>query len=94
MILSKKKNDSSPYVSPIVVPKAGNEIRLCVDYKKINKHIVIDQHPLPTVDEIFARLSGAKIFSKFDLKAAYHQLEIRGLQKPDTFYITRRTVPI
>lgn len=70
--------DSSPYLSPIVVvPKPGNEIRLCVDYKKINKHIVIDQHPLPTSDEIFARLAGAQIFSKLDLKAAYHQLEIR-----------------
>ncbi|MEL6931188.1 MAG: reverse transcriptase domain-containing protein [Cyanobacteria bacterium J06600_6] len=70
--------DSSPYLSPIVVvPKGNDEIRLCVDYKKINQYIVVDQHPLPTADEIFAKLSGARIFSKLDLRAAYHQLEIR-----------------
>ena len=69
--------DSSPYLSPIVVVPKGDGIRLCVDYKKINQHIVIDQHPLPTADEIFAHLSGAKYFSKLDLKSAYHQLEIR-----------------
>ena len=69
--------DSSPFLSPIVVvPKGENGIRLCVDYKKINKFIVIDQHPLPTADEIFSRLSGAQVFSKLDLRSAYHQLEI------------------
>ena len=69
--------DSSPFLSPIVVVPKGENIRLCVDYRKINQHIVIDQHPLPTADEIFAHLSGAKFFSKLDLKSAYHQLEIR-----------------
>ena len=70
--------DSSPYLSPIVVvPKPDNKIRMCVDYKKINEHIQIDQHPLPTADEVFARLHGAKYFTKLDLRAAYHQLEIR-----------------
>ena len=70
--------DSSPYLSPIVVvPKPDGKIRLCVDYKKINQHIVVDQHPLPTAEEIFARLTGAKVFSKLDLKSAYHQLEIK-----------------
>ena len=69
--------DSSPYISPIVVVPKGDGIRLCVDYKKINQHIVVDQHPLPTADEIFAHLSGAKFFSKLDLRSAYHQLEIR-----------------
>ena len=69
--------DSSPCLSPIVVvPKSDGNIRLCVDYKKINQFIVVDQHPLPTADEIFAKLSGARIFSKLDLRAAYHQLEI------------------
>lgn len=69
--------DSSPYLSPIVCVPKGDGIRLCVDYKKINQHIVVDQHPLPTADEIFAHLAGAKFFSKLDLKSAYHQLEIR-----------------
>lgn len=69
--------DHSSFLSPIVVVPKGDGIRLCVDYKRINKHIIIDQHPLPTADEIFAKLSGAKFFSKLDLKSAYHQLMIR-----------------
>ena len=69
--------DDSPYLSPIVVVPKGEGIRLCVDYRKINQHIVVDQHPLPTSEEIFARLSGAKYFSKLDLKSAYHQLIIK-----------------
>lgn len=81
--------DSSPYLSPVVVvPKSDNSIRLCVDYKKINKHIVVDQHPLPTADEIFAKLAGAQYFSKLDLRAAYHQLEIREDSRNLTAFTT------
>jgi hypothetical protein len=69
--------DASSYVSPIVVVPKGDGIRLCVDYKKLNEFIIVDQHPLPTADEIFAKLAGAKFFSKLDLKSAYHQLLIR-----------------
>lgn len=46
----------SPYLSSIVVVPKGEGIRLCVDYEKINDHIVVDQLPLPTVEEMFAKL--------------------------------------
>ena len=65
------------YFSPIVVVSKGDDIRLCVDYRNINQHNIIDQHALPTIDEFFVKLSGAKFFSKLDLKFAYHQLLIR-----------------
>ena len=81
--------DSSDFVSPIVVvPKSDSEIRLCVDYKRLNQHIVIDQHPLPTVDEIFSKLAGARYFSKLDLRSAYHQLEIREESRDYTAFIS------
>ena len=80
--------DSSAFVSPIVVvPKSDSEIRLCVDYKRLNQHIIIDQHPLPTVDEIFSKLAGAQYFSKLDLRSAYHQLEIREDSRDYTAFI-------
>lgn len=79
--------DSSPYLSPIVVvPKEDGSIRLCVDYRKINQHIEVDQHPLPTAEEIFAKLTGAKYFSKLDLKSAYHQLEIQDSSRDLTAF--------
>lgn len=81
--------DSSDFVSPIVVvPKSDSEIRLCVDYKRLNQHIIIDQHPLPTVDEIFSKLAGARYFSKLDLRSAYHQLEIREDSRDYTAFIS------
>ncbi|MEL7309058.1 MAG: reverse transcriptase family protein [Pseudomonadota bacterium] len=81
--------DHSPYISPIVVvPKPDGEIRLCVDYRRVNQHIVVDQHPLPTAEEIFTKLSGAKYFSKLDLRAAYHQLEIREDSRDLTSFIS------
>lgn len=80
--------DSSDFVSPIVVvPKSDSDIRLCVDYKRLNQHIIIDQHPLPTVDEIFSKLAGARYFSKLDLRSAYHQLEIREDSRDYTAFI-------
>jgi len=42
----------------------------------INPCIVVDEHPLPTHDELFAKMASCKIFSKIDLKQAYLQLEL------------------
>ena len=67
----------TPWVSPIVVvpkPKRPGEVRLCVDMREANCAILRERHPSPTIDDIVERLNGAKVFSKVDLKAGYHQL--------------------
>lgn len=57
--------DNSPYLSPIVVvsnclvSKSNNQIRLCVDYRQINKYIQIDQHYMLSFGQIFSELHGA-----------------------------------
>lgn len=63
-------------------------MRLCVDNRKINEHIVVDQLPLPTADGIFARLTDVKIFSKLDLNSAYHQLEINEISEDLAVFTT------
>ena len=49
----------SPYSSPIVVVrKKDGSMRLCVDYRELNKRTVVDRHPLPRVQETLDRLEG------------------------------------
>lgn len=73
------KIDHSLWATPVVpVRKAGGKVRLCGDYKiTINPHLLVDDHPLPTVDELFATVAGGERFSKIDLSQAYLQLEVR-----------------
>lgn len=80
---------SSPYVSPIVVvPKKNNEIRICVDYRKINPHILPDPYPIPAVDDLLAHLNRPCVFSLIDLKAAYHQVPIDEASRDITGFVT------
>lgn len=76
-ILTKLEN--SKWAIPIVpVLKANGTIRVCGDYKStINPKLIIDEHPLPTTNEFFAKLAGGTKFSKIDLRQVYLQLEIQ-----------------
>lgn len=72
-----EKVDISNWISPlVVVPKDnGNDARICVDMKRANEVIAREKHPLPTIDDFLPELSGAKLFSKLDIKSAFHQVE-------------------
>ncbi|CAM4657545.1 unnamed protein product [Lepidochelys olivacea] len=81
--------DSSEWVSPIVVTqKKGGGIRLCVDLREPNKAIVIDSHPLPHAEKVFAELCGAKMFSTLDLQTAYYQVMLHEDSRNLTAFIT------
>ena len=66
--------DHNEWATPIVpVPKRDGTIRICGDYKvSVNPALIVDQHPLPSAEEIFASLSGGQKFTKLDLLQAYH----------------------
>ena len=57
---------------------------MVINYRQLNSITIKDRYPLPRTDELFDRLYGAKIFSKFDLKTRYHQIQI----KPKDIYKT------
>ena len=59
------------------MPKKDGTLRLCVDYRGLNKVIVKNRYPLPLMGEILDRVNGAAIFSKIDLKDAYYRIRIR-----------------
>ncbi|XP_053691590.1 uncharacterized protein K02A2.6-like [Sabethes cyaneus] len=72
------KVNHSAWATPVVpVMKLNNKVRLCGDYKlTVNPNIAVDDHPLPTVEELFANVAGGEKFSKIDLSQAYLQLEV------------------
>ncbi|XP_017482654.1 PREDICTED: uncharacterized protein K02A2.6-like [Rhagoletis zephyria] len=73
-----KKVETSEWATPIVVVlKKGGGVRICGDYKvTLNPVLLVDEHPLPTVDELFSKMAGGVRFSKIDLATAYLQLEV------------------
>ena len=77
-IIEKVEGTPTPWVSPIVTPPKKNpdEIRLCVDMREANKAIVRERHVLPTIDELINDMNGASVFSKLDLRAGNHQMEL------------------
>ena len=65
---------SSPYGAPILFAekKGGGGLRMCTDYRSLNSNTASDSWPLPRIDEMLARLKGARFFSKLDLRERYH----------------------
>lgn len=60
---------TSEYSSPIILvkKKKNGDLRLCVDYRELNKHIITDRYPLPLIDDNLDLLRGKKYFTCFDL---------------------------
>jgi hypothetical protein len=79
----------TPWVSPVViVPKKNDDIRLCVDMRRANKAVIRERHPIPTVDEILDRMNGSCVFTKLDLKSAFHQIELDEKSRVITTFST------
>ncbi|KAL1256491.1 hypothetical protein QQF64_012036 [Cirrhinus molitorella] len=64
------RESESPFASPIVaVKKKNNDVRLCIDFRKLNSQTIKDAYALPNLEEAFSVLSGSKWFSVLDLKS-------------------------
>ncbi len=83
------RESESPFASPIVVVKKKNgDIRLCVDYRKLNSQTIKDAYALPNIEEAFSVLTGSKWFSIMDLKSGYYQVEMEEEDKCKTAFVT------
>ena len=67
----------SPWGAPVLfVSKKDKSLRMCIDYRALNKVTVRNGYPLPRIDDIFDQLRNAKWFSKIDLRTGYHQIRL------------------
>ncbi|GBG73144.1 hypothetical protein CBR_g12861 [Chara braunii] len=80
----------SPYGAPVLFVRNKNkDLRLYINYRKLNAQTVKNAGPLPRIDDLLERLGGATYFSKLDLKSGYHQIEIQPQDRYKTAFKTR-----
>ena len=78
----------SPWGAPVLfVKKKDGSLRLCIDYRQLNRIIIRNQYPLP--NELFDQLQGSRVYSKIDLRSRYHQLRVQESDVPKTAFRTR-----
>ena len=81
---------NAPCGAPVLfVKKADGSLRMCVDYRALNKITVRNRYPLARIEELLDRLRGASVFSKIDLRSGYHQLRIAPEDVDKTTFVTR-----
>ena len=83
-----------PSVSPwgasvLFVKKKDDTLRMCIDYRQINKVPVKNKYPLPRIEDLTGQLKGAGVFSKIDLRLGYYQLRVKDVDVLKTAFRTR-----
>jgi hypothetical protein len=78
---------TSPWGAPVLfVKKKDGSMRLCIDYRELNRVTIKNKYPLPRIDDLFDQLKKASVFSKIDLRSGYHQLKVREVDVPEDSY--------
>jgi hypothetical protein len=80
----------SPWGAPVLfVKKKDGTMRLCIDYRQLNKLTVKNRYPLPRIDDLFDQFRGACVFSKIDLRSGYYQMKVKEDDVSKTAFRTR-----
>ena len=81
---------TSPWGIPVLFAKKKDKtLRLCIDYRQLNRVTIKNRYPLPRIDVLFDQLRVARVYSKIKLRAGYHQLRVRDTDIPKTTFRTR-----
>jgi len=80
----------SPWGVPVLfVKKKDGSMKLCVDYRELNKATIKSRYPLLQIDDLFDQLQGSCVFSKIDLRSGYHQLKVKSEDVSKSAFKTR-----
>jgi hypothetical protein len=83
------QHSKSPYNSPtIIVKKKDGGSRMCVDFRRLNEHVITDRHPLPRIDQILEELGGAAFLTALDLLHGFYNLKINPADRYKTAFST------
>ena len=81
---------TSPWGTPVLFAKKKDKtLRLCIDYRQLNRVTIKNHYPLPRIDDLFDQLRGARVYSKIDLRTGYHQLRVKDTDIPKTAFRKR-----
>ena len=81
---------TSPWGAPVLFAKNKDKtLRLCIDYRQLNRVTIKNRYPLPRIDDLFDQLRGARVYSKIDLRTGYYQLRVRETDIPKTAFRAR-----
>jgi hypothetical protein len=71
------RSSKAPYGAPVLFQKkADGSLRMCVDYRALNMVTIKNKYPVPLIQDLLDRLSGASIFTKLDLRSGYWQVRV------------------
>ena len=87
-VISRVDKPTAWCAGMVAVPKKSGAVRICIDLKPLNKSVQREVHPLPTVDDTLAQLSGATVFSKLDANSGFWQIPLAEKSRPLTTFIT------
>ena len=81
---------TSPWGAPILFAKKKDKtLRLCIDYRQLNRVTIKNRYPFSRIDDLFDQLRGARVYSKIDLHTSYHHLRVTETDIPKTALKTR-----
>ena len=81
---------TSPWGVPVLFAmKKDKTLRLCIDYRQLNRVTIKNRNPLPRIDDLFDQLRITQVYSKIDLRIGYHQLRVRDTYIPKTLFRKR-----